>query len=135
MEKLVGEHVVKRALAKLPDEVRRDYEALTPLSWFPALWFNDIVAAVAAEMKMDVLAFHSMVIHRSAEQTLVKVWAKAAAEAAQKVAARRAMTSTAITQNGLSAVCAERAWGRLTKAERDDCDKLLPWASAPPVEL
>lgn len=74
MEKLVGEHVVKRALAKLPDEVRRDYEALTPLSWFPALWFNDVIAAVAAEMKMDVLAFHSTVINRSAEQTLVKVW-------------------------------------------------------------
>jgi hypothetical protein len=74
MEKLVGEHVVKRALAKLPDEVRREYEALTPLTWFPALWFNDIVAAVAAEMKMDVLAFHSSVIHKSAEQTLLKVW-------------------------------------------------------------
>ena len=74
MEKLVGAHVVQRALAKLPDEVRREYEALTPLGWFPALWFNDIVAAVAAEVGMDVLVFHAEVLHRSAELTILKVW-------------------------------------------------------------
>ena len=74
MEKLVGAHVVKQALTRLPDEVRREYEALTPLTWFPALWFNDIVAAVAAEVRMDVLAFHADVVHRSAELTVVKIW-------------------------------------------------------------
>jgi hypothetical protein len=74
MEKLVGAHVVKQALAKLPDEVRCEYEAMTPLTWFPALWFNEIVAAVAAEVKMDVLAFHAEVLSKSAELTILKLW-------------------------------------------------------------
>ena len=74
MEKLVGAHVVKQALAKLPDEVRCEYEAVTPLTWFPALWFNEIVAGVAAEVKMDVLAFHAEVLSKSAELTILKLW-------------------------------------------------------------
>jgi hypothetical protein len=74
MEKLVGAHVVKQALTKLPDQVRAEYEALTPLSWFPALWFNDVVAAVAAEVRMDVLVFHAEVLRRSAELTILKIW-------------------------------------------------------------
>lgn len=74
MEMRVGAHVVKQALAKLPEEVRCEYEALTPLTWFPACWFNDIVTAVAAEVKMNVLSFHAEVLHRSAEQTIVKTW-------------------------------------------------------------
>jgi hypothetical protein len=74
MEKLVGADVVRQALARLPDEVRREYEALTPLSWFPALWFNDVVAAVAAEVRMDVLVFHAEVLRRSAELTILKIW-------------------------------------------------------------
>jgi hypothetical protein len=74
MEKLVGAHVVKQALTKLPDEVRCEYEAITPLTWFPAIWFNEIVAAVAAEVKMDVLVFHAEVLRRSAELTILKIW-------------------------------------------------------------
>jgi hypothetical protein len=74
MEEIVGADRLARALEKLPDEVRLAYEAVTPFTWFPAEWFNAVVAVVADEMGTEVLTFHAEVLRTSLERTFSLLW-------------------------------------------------------------
>jgi hypothetical protein len=74
MEEMVGAATVARALAKLPRDLVSDYESLTPLSWFPVSWFNEVLFAVAAEVGRNPIEFHSEITRISAERTFSTVW-------------------------------------------------------------
>lgn len=74
MEELVGARVVTQALAKLPDKIRREYDMIAPLSWFPVEWFNLLVTTVAAEVGIPVLNLHAEITRTSSERTASMVW-------------------------------------------------------------
>ncbi len=62
MREIVGDAVLERALAKLPDELRAEYEAIKPESWVPLDLSAQVIDAVAIEAGREVEAFFEEVV-------------------------------------------------------------------------
>ena len=70
LEELVGEAPVRQALAKLPAEIRSEYEAITPLTKIPTDTVERVYEAVAEQAGRDVFRMHRDVVRLGVEQAL-----------------------------------------------------------------
>ena len=70
MEEIAGPECVRRALASLPADVRREYEELTPLSWCSVSTARRVMEAVAKETSTPLGTFQRRVVRTGFERTV-----------------------------------------------------------------
>ena len=70
----VGEEVVGRALARVPEEIRMRYEFATTMGWVPIDTMEKVFSAIAAELGRSLDELHESVARRSIERTMQTVW-------------------------------------------------------------
>lgn len=71
---MVGKDVVARAIASLPDDVREEYEHLSPVSWCRISTEKAAWQAVAREAGRDPVQFHYELTRLGIERTFKGVW-------------------------------------------------------------
>lgn len=71
---LVGDEVVRRAIARLAADVRTRYETATAIEWMPIAVMEEAFSAIADELGTDVASLHERVATVSVERTFRTVW-------------------------------------------------------------
>lgn len=74
MEDLVGEAVVRRALDRLPADVREEVDQAMPISWLRVTAMEQVYVAIAEEAGMDPDALHDEVGRVGVRKTFHTFW-------------------------------------------------------------
>jgi hypothetical protein len=74
LEDALGEETVKRGIASAPPEMRAEFEALTPIAWFPNTTLSSLIDAVAAAAGLDPEPLLDAAVRRAVERTFKTVW-------------------------------------------------------------
>jgi hypothetical protein len=74
LEGIVGEQTVRKALDRLPTDLREEYESITPLTKIPTDTVERVYEAVADEAGRDVFRMHRDVVRTGVEQALKSIW-------------------------------------------------------------
>ena len=70
----VGEQIIERALARVPEETRTRYQFATTMGWVPISTMETVFGAIADEVGRSLDELHESVARRSIERTMQTVW-------------------------------------------------------------
>lgn len=71
---LVGTNAVNRAIARLPDDRRAEYEALVPVAWIRASTADLLYASIAEEAGVELHDVYPQIVRIGMGYSLAKAW-------------------------------------------------------------
>jgi hypothetical protein len=74
LREVVGDAAVDQGVANVGLDVRREFEALTPLSWFPNTSLNVLIDSVAAAAGVDPEPMLDAAVRLAVQRTFKTVW-------------------------------------------------------------